>query len=128
MQWLRLPVAGLLITIAWAALYQVLPDVKQRFRLLTPGSVVAVAGWLLASWGFSFYVAHFGEYNKTYGAIGGAIVMLLWMGISAAFLLAGAQINAVREDLAKTRSGGGAAAAPVPPAFSMPAPLASRTV
>ena len=84
---------------------------KQRFRLLTPGSVVAVAGWLLASWGFSFYVAHFGEYNKTYGAIGGAIVMLLWMWISAALLLAGAQINAVREDLAKRRSGGSPCAA-----------------
>ena len=101
-QWLRLPVAGLLIALVWATLYQVLPDVKQRFRILTPGSVFAVLGWLLASWGFSFYVAHFGEYNKTYGAIGGAVVMLLWMWISAMFLLAGAQINAVLDDLSRS--------------------------
>jgi membrane protein len=103
--WLRLPVAGLLMALVWAVLYQILPDVRQRFRFLTPGSVVGVAVWLVASWGFSFYVLHFGEYNKTYGAIGGAIVMLMWMWISAMFLLVGAQINAVIEDLSAKRSG-----------------------
>ena len=85
-------------------LYQVLPDVPRRFRFLTPGSVVAVAVWLIASWGFSFYVLHFGEYNKTYGAIGGAVVMLMWMWISAMVLLAGALINAVLEDLSRSRA------------------------
>jgi membrane protein len=99
--WLRLPVAGLLIALVWAVLYQILPDVPRRFRFLTPGSVVAVAVWLIASWGFSLYVLHFGEYNKTYGAIGGAIVMLMWMWISAMVLLAGALINAVLEDLSR---------------------------
>jgi len=83
---------------------QILPDVPRRFRFLTPGSVVAVAVWLIASWGFSFYVLHFGEYNKTYGAIGGAVVMLMWMWISAMVLLAGALINAVLEDLSRGRS------------------------
>ena len=101
--WLRLPVAGLLIALVWAVLYQILPDVPRRFRFLTPGSVVAVAIWLIASWGFSFYVLHFGEYNKTYGAIGGAVVMLMWMWISAMVLLAGALINAVLEDLSRGR-------------------------
>lgn len=127
-QWLRLPVAAMLIALVWAALYQVLPDVKQRFRLLSPGSVVAVAGWLAASWGFSFYVTHFGEYNKTYGAIGGAIVMLLWMWISATFLLAGAQINVVAEELAQLAA---KKAPPVEgPATSAPPPMAlgSRTL
>jgi membrane protein len=99
--WLRLPVAGLLIALVWAVLYQILPDVPRRFRFLTPGSVVAVAIWLIASWGFSFYVLHFGEYNKTYGAIGGAVVMLMWMWISAMVLLTGALINAVLEDLSR---------------------------
>ena len=99
--WLRLPVAGLLIALVWAVLYQILPDVPRRFRLFTPGSVVAVAVWLIASWGFSFYVLHFGEYNKTYGAIGGAVVMLMWMWISAMVLLTGALINAVLEDLSR---------------------------
>src|SRR5205823_11062226 len=99
--WLRLPIAGLLIAFVWAALYQILPDKPRKFRLLTPGSVIAVALWLLASWGFSFYVLHFGEYNKTYGAIGGAVVMLMWMWISAMVLLTGALINAVLEDLSR---------------------------
>jgi membrane protein len=85
-------------------LYQILPDVPRRFRFLTPGSVVAVVVWLVASWGFSFYVLHFGEYNKTYGAIGGAVVMLMWMWISAMVLLAGALINAVLEDLSRGRT------------------------
>src|SRR5207248_1015569 len=102
--WLRLPVAGLLIAFVWAVLYQILPDVPRRFRFLTPGSVVAVVLWLLASWGFSLYVLHFGEYNKTYGAIGGAVVMLMWMWISAMVLLAGALINAVLEDLSRGRT------------------------
>jgi membrane protein len=102
--WLRLPIAGFLIAFVWAALYQILPDKPRRFRLLTPGSVVAVAVWLLASWGFSLYVLHFGEYNKTYGAIGGAVVMLMWMWISAMVLLAGALINAVLEELPRGRT------------------------
>jgi len=84
-------------------LYQILPDVPRRFRFITPGSVAAVAVWLIASWGFSFYVLHFGEYNKTYGAIGGAVVMLMWMWISAMVLLAGALINTVLEDLSRGR-------------------------
>src|SRR3989441_13177191 len=99
--WLRLPVAGLLIALVWAVLYQILPDVPRRFRFLTPGSVVAVAVWLIASWGFSFYVLHFGEYSKTYGAIGGAVVMVIWMWISAMVLLTGALINAGLEDLSR---------------------------
>ena len=115
-QLLRLPVAGLLIAVVWASLYHFLPDMKQPFRLLSPGSLVAVAGWLSASWGFSFYVAHFGEYNKTYGAIGGAIVMLMWMWISSIFLLAGAQINAVLDELRKPAEIA-TAAAPQPPAL-----------
>jgi membrane protein len=102
--WLRLPIAGFLIAVVWAALYQILPDKPRKFRLLTPGSVVAVAVWLFASWGFSIYVSHFGEYNKTYGAIGGAVVMLMWMWISAMVLLTGALINAVLEELPRGRA------------------------
>src|SRR3989454_9731645 len=81
--WLRLPVAGLLIALVWAVLYQILPGVPRRVRFLTPGSVVAGGGWLVASWGFSFYVPHFGEDKKTYGAIRGAAGLLVWRGVSA---------------------------------------------
>ena len=102
--WLRLPVAGLLVAFVWAVLYQILPDVPRRFRLFTPGSIAAVIVWLLASWGFSVYVSHFGEYNKTYGAIGGAVVMLMWMWISSMVVLAGALINVVLEELPRGRA------------------------
>lgn len=97
LMWLRLPVAGLLMMFLWACLYYFLPDVEQRFRFITPGSVVGVVLWVIASWGFSVYVANFGRYDVTYGALGGVVVMLVWMWISAMVILLGAEINAVVE-------------------------------
>ena len=95
--WLRLPVAGLVMMLLWAILYYVLPDVEQSFKFITPGSVGGVVVWVVASWGFSEYVTHFGSYEATYGSLGGIIVMLLWMWISALVLLVGAEANAVIE-------------------------------
>ncbi|WP_224360495.1 YihY/virulence factor BrkB family protein [Hyalangium versicolor] len=95
--WLRLPVAGLLMMFLWAVLYYALPDVKQRFKFITPGSAVGVVVWLIASWGFSVYVTNFGSYDANYGAIGGVIVLLMWMWISAQVILVGAEINAIIE-------------------------------
>lgn len=95
--WLRLPVAGLLMMLVWALIYYLLPDVQQEFKFITPGSVVGVILWLLASWGFSVYVRNFGSYDVSYGALGGVIVMLMWMWISAQVILVGAEINALLE-------------------------------
>jgi membrane protein len=95
--WLRLPVAGLVMMFLWALLYYVLPDVEQEFKFITPGSVIGVILWVIASWGFGKYVSNFGNYDKTYGSIAGVIVLLLWMWISALVLLAGAEINAFIE-------------------------------
>jgi membrane protein len=95
--WLRLPVAAVVMLFLWAVVYYVLPDVEQRFKFITPGSVLGVVLWLVASWGFSKYVANFGNYDKTYGALGGVIVMLLWMWISSLVLLLGAEVNAFIE-------------------------------
>ena len=95
--WLRLPVAGLVMMLLWALLYYVLPDVEQSFRFITPGSVLGVVLWVLASWGFSKYVLNFGSYDKTYGSLGGVIVLLLWMWISSLALLVGAETNALIE-------------------------------
>jgi membrane protein len=95
--WLRLPFAGLLMMLVWALLYYALPDVKQKFKFITPGSVVGVVIWVIASWGFSKYVANFGKYDVNYGAIGGVIVMLLWMWITSQVILLGAEINAILE-------------------------------
>lgn len=95
--WLRLPVAGLIMMFILAMLYYFLPDVEQKFKFITPGSVAGVLVWLIASWGFSVYVRNFGKYDANYGALGGVIVMLLWMWISSQIILLGAEINAVLE-------------------------------
>jgi len=95
--WARLPVAGVMMMFLWACLYYFLPDVEQQFRFITPGSVIGVVLWLIASWGFSVYVANFGKYELTYGTLGGVVVMLVWMWISAQVVLLGAEINAVLE-------------------------------
>jgi membrane protein len=97
MAWLRLPIAGLLMMFLWALAYYVLPDVQQKFKFITPGSVIGVIVWVVASWGFSKYVANFGSYDKTYGSLGGVIVLLLWMWISSLVILAGAEVNAFIE-------------------------------
>jgi membrane protein len=93
--WLRLPVAGFVMMIVWAVLYYVLPDVEQRFRPITKGSVAGVILWLVASWGFSLYVTHFPTAQAIYGALGGFVVLLLWMWISSMALLLGAAINTI---------------------------------
>ena len=81
----------------WALLYYVLPDVEQEFKFITPGSVVGVLLWVVASWGFGKYVSNFGSYDKTYGSIAGVIVLLFWMWISSLVLLVGAEVNALIE-------------------------------
>ncbi|HEX9869502.1 MAG TPA: YihY/virulence factor BrkB family protein, partial [Candidatus Tectomicrobia bacterium] len=97
---LRWPVIVGLIIVAMALIYYMAPDVEQEWQWITPGSVVAVVGWLLASLGFSFYVNNFGSYNATYGSIGAVIVMLTWMYVSGFFILVGGEINAEIEHAA----------------------------
>ncbi len=92
------PVLFLVVTFMVALLYYASPNAKLRgLKSIVPGSVVAIVVWLLASAGFAFYVANFGSYNKTYGALGGIIVFLVWMWISNVAILLGAELNAERE-------------------------------
>jgi membrane protein len=92
---LRLPVSGLIVAVVWAFALRFLPNVRGRLRVFSPGTLVAVALWLLVSWGFSYYVAHFGQYEVIYGALGSAIVLLLWLWLSVIAFLLGAEINSV---------------------------------
>ncbi|MBU6957626.1 YihY/virulence factor BrkB family protein [Pseudomonas sp. CVAP len=92
---LRWPVIVILLMVAVALIYYVMPDVKQKFRFITPGSVLAVVVWIIASLGFGYYVKTFANYNAMYGSIGAIIVLLLYFYISAAVLLLGAEMNAV---------------------------------
>ncbi len=86
-------ISGLLIFTA--TLYSVVPATKVPWRLFTPGNVFAVTGWIIASQCFRLYVDNFGRYDVTYGALGGVIVLLLWLYLLAAFLFIGGQINGV---------------------------------
>jgi len=95
--WLRWPAAFLILTLAVAVIYYVAPNVEQKFRFITPGALLAVIVWLLASLGFKLYVSNFADYNAMYGSIGAVIVLLFYLFISSAVLLFGAEINATIE-------------------------------
>ncbi|MDG9930460.1 MULTISPECIES: YihY/virulence factor BrkB family protein [Pseudomonas] len=95
--WLRWPLAVLMLILVVAAVYYLAPDVKQEFRFITPGSILAVVVWIAASLGFGYYAQNFANYNATYGSIGAIIVFLLYLYISSAVLLFGAEMNAVIE-------------------------------
>jgi membrane protein len=90
----RWPVALLFMVFTVALLYYFAPDVDQPFRWITPGGLIGVLLWVLASVAFNFYVSNFGSYNKTYGAIGAVIVLLLYLYISSLTILFGATLNA----------------------------------
>lgn len=87
-----------LIIVGLAMLYRVAPDRNApKLRWVSVGSVLAALLWLLGSVGFSLYVNYFGNYNKTYGALAGVIVLLLWFFLTSYIVLLGAEINAQSE-------------------------------
>lgn len=92
--WLRIPVLAVILTIVAALVYYVAPNIKQPFRVITPGAVMAVLIWLIASVGFSLYVSNMANYSATYGSLGGIVVMLFYFFLTAAVLLLGAEVNA----------------------------------
>jgi membrane protein len=92
------PVLLIVVSFMFALLYWAAPNVRQPgFRWVSPGGLLAVVGWLIASAAFAFYVGNFGSYNKTYGALGGVIVFLVWLWISNIVILLGAEFNAELE-------------------------------
>jgi membrane protein len=81
-----------------AVLYRYAPDRHPpRWRWVSPGAIVATLLWLLGSVGFTVYVSHFNSYDKTYGSLGGVVVMLTWLYLSAFVALLGAVVNAQSE-------------------------------
>jgi membrane protein len=92
------PVIALVVLTAFAILYYGTPNIRQAgFRWITPGSVLALALWIAASALFAFYVANFGAYNATYGALAGVIIFLVWLWITNVAILLGAELNAELE-------------------------------
>jgi membrane protein len=87
-----------LIVVALGVVYRVAPDRDApQFKWTSVGASVAAVLFVLASFAFSFYVNNFGSYNKTYGALAGVIVLLLWLYLTAYIVLLGAEINAEAE-------------------------------
>jgi membrane protein len=92
------PVLVLLVSLMFALLYWGAPNVKHGgFKWFSPGGLLGVLVWIIASAAFAFYVANFASYNKTYGALGGVIIFLVWMWISNIALLLGAEFDAELE-------------------------------
>lgn len=86
-------VIGLVLT-AIGLVYYLAPARRPRWHWVTPGSVFALAGWLLVSLGLRVYVDHLGSFNATYGSIGGVIVLLTWLYLTGLVLLVGGEIDA----------------------------------
>lgn len=89
------PALVVLVTIMIAILYWATPNAKVKgFRWITPGSLLALLIWMIASAGFAVYVANFASYNKTYGTMAGVIVFLVWLWITNLAILLGLEFDA----------------------------------
>jgi len=91
----KIPIILLLVSFLFAFLYWAAPNVKQPgFKFVSPGGIVALVIWIIASLLFAFYVANFASYNKTYGSLGGVVAFLVWLWITNIAILFGAEFNA----------------------------------
>ena len=93
-QW---PVVALVVLFAFALIYYFAPAAKQRFRWISPGSILAFVFWLIFSLLFSLYASMAGSYNETYGSLAGVIILMLYVYYSALIMLVGAEMNQVIE-------------------------------
>jgi membrane protein len=94
-QIVKWPIMAAIVLVILAVLYYIAPSARlPRIQWLSPGALVALVIWILASAAFGFYVANFGSYNKTYGTLGGAISLLVWMWITNLAVLFGQELNA----------------------------------
>ena len=100
------PVMAAIFIVMVNVLYYTTPNVKLRgFKWVTPGSILAIVVWALASALFAFYVSNFSSYDKTYGTLAGLVVLLLWFWITNLAILFGHQMNAERERSEEIKEG-----------------------
>lgn len=100
------PVMAALFILMVDVLYYTTPNVKLRgFKWVTPGAILSIVVWAIASALFAFYVANFSSYDKTYGTLAGLVVLLLWFWITNLAILFGHQMNAERERSAEIKEG-----------------------
>lgn len=107
-QWLAWPFLAVIFNLALATFYRLGPYRHlAKWRWVTPGSIVASLLWILFSFGFSIYLSQFAQYDKTYGSLGGVVVLLMWFYLSAYIILLGAEFNAAMEHQTTRDSTGG---------------------
>jgi len=97
--WLRFPVVAVAGYFALFFLYALSQDRRQPCRRLWPGTLAALTAWLAVSWLYAFYVDHIAHYSALYGSIGAIIVLMVWLNLSAAILILGAELNGVLGNL-----------------------------
>jgi membrane protein len=120
----RWAVALAAMMLVFAIVYGFAPDLRNRkFRWISPGAALGVVIWLLASAGFFFYVANFGNYGATYGAFAGAVILLLWLYLTSIAFLLGGELNGAIERSQRAGEGGPPPPSP-PPSQAQPAPPA----
>jgi membrane protein len=93
----RWPLIIFLVVLGVDLVYHFAPNRRGRWVWITPGSLLATSLWILSSFVFRFYVANLANFNATYGAIGGVVVLLLWFYVSSLAILVGAELNGVIE-------------------------------
>jgi membrane protein len=99
------PIMLLLVLVILHVLYYVSPNAQVRKKWVSPGALLTLVVWIVASVAFAFYVANFGSYNKTYGTMGGVIVFLLWLWITNIAVLLGVEFNAEIERTQEMKQG-----------------------
>lgn len=90
----RWPIVIVFISLALAVLYWVGPNIKQKFTWISPGAIIATLVWVIAIYAFGFYASKFGNYDKTYGTLGGVMVLMLVFYLSSLVVIIGAELNA----------------------------------
>jgi membrane protein len=100
------PAMLILVVVIFGVLYYTAPNARvSGVRWVSGGAIVALVAWIVASFAFALYVSNFGSYNKTYGALGGVVVFLLWLWLTNLAILLGAEFNAETERAKQLHSG-----------------------
>ncbi len=96
--WLRWPILAGIVILVITFIYKYAPDSKTpKFRWVVIGASLATLLWLIASWGFSFYVSNFGNYGEMYGSISAVVILLLWLFLTSFIILLGGELNSATE-------------------------------
>jgi membrane protein len=96
--WITWPILLLVFNVALASLYKYAPHrASAKWRWVTPGAVLATLFWLVGSYFFNLYIGEYASYSKTYGSMGGVVILLMWFYVTAYTILLGAAINASTE-------------------------------